>query len=359
MGVCVSQARARRAAKRRSDTIDDQLKIDRREYYNTIKILLLGANESGKSTIVKQMKIIHGDGYSQQELVNFTPVIYSNVTVSMWLVVNVTDMLGIAFANPVNQDHAQTINSLYTSTTSLSTLPREAVNAFEALWADGGFQECFRRGYEYQLNDSAPYYFENLPRLLAPGYVPNEQDALRSRVVTIGITETAFQVRTRICRMVEVGGSRSEQRKWIHCFDDARAVLFVCALNGYDMTLFEDGPTNRLKESLNLFQAICNNRFFLETDIILFLNKLDLFRDKIQNSDRHLRLHFPQYTGPDRDVDSAAHFIRNEFIECNLNKSKIMYAHFTTATDTSNIKFVFQDVLETILMHSLDVRFLL
>ena len=44
-------------------------------------------------------------------------------------------------------------------------------------------------------------------------------------------------------RVVDVGGQRSERRKWIQCFDDVRAVLFVCALSGYDMTLYEDGKT--------------------------------------------------------------------------------------------------------------------
>jgi len=47
-------------------------------------------------------------------------------------------------------------------------------------------------------------------------------------------------------RVVDVGGQRSERRKWIQCFDDVRAVLFVCALSGYDMTLFEDGKTVRV-----------------------------------------------------------------------------------------------------------------
>ena len=41
-------------------------------------------------------------------------------------------------------------------------------------------------------------------------------------------------------RMFDVGGQRSERRKWIQCFDDVRALLFVTALSGYDMTLFED-----------------------------------------------------------------------------------------------------------------------
>ena len=80
-------------------------------------------------------------------------------------------------------------------------------------------------------------------RILAGDYLPNEQDVLRSRVVTTGIIETSFRVNKLIYRMVDVGGQRSERRKWIQCFDDVRAVLFICALSGYDMTLFEDGKT--------------------------------------------------------------------------------------------------------------------
>ena len=66
-----------------------------------------------------------------------------------------------------------------------------------------------------------------------------------------------------VCRVVDVGGQRSERRKWIQCFDDVRAVLFVCALSGYDMTLFEDGKTVssvwRPKEKF----FVCDFVFFL------------------------------------------------------------------------------------------------
>ena len=86
-------------------------------------------------------------------------------------------------------------------------------------------------------------FFQEMGRILTADYLPNEQDVLRSRVQTTGIIETSFRVNKLIYRMVDVGGQRSERRKWIQCFDDVRAVLFICALSGYDMTLFEDGKT--------------------------------------------------------------------------------------------------------------------
>lgn len=97
--------------------------------------------------------------------------------------------------------------------------------------------------------------------------------------------------------MYDVGGQRSQRRKWVYCFEDVRAVLFVVALSGYDMTLLEDQTVNRLEESLNLFEQIVNNRWFKEASFVLFLNKLDLFREKIMCSSRHLKLFFSDYKG--------------------------------------------------------------
>lgn len=97
--------------------------------------------------------------------------------------------------------------------------------------------------------------------------------------------------------MYDVGGQRSQRRKWVYCFEDVRAVLFVVALSGFDMTLLEDTTVNRLEESLNLFEQIVNNRWFKEASFVLFLNKLDLFREKIMCSSRQLSAFFPDYKG--------------------------------------------------------------
>ncbi|KAK2174821.1 hypothetical protein NP493_775g01008 [Ridgeia piscesae] len=149
--------------------------------------------------------------------------------------------------------------------------------------------------------------------------------------------------------MFDVGGQRSQRQKWIQCFDDVRAVLFVTALSGYDMTLLEDSAINRLQESLKLFGQIVNNSFFSTASMILFLNKLDLFQDKILHSERHLKYYFHQYRGPAYNIDTAAHFIQTMFLHQVRSRSKVVYPHFTTATDTSNIQVVFQVVMDTII----------
>lgn len=40
---------------------------------------------------------------------------------------------------------------------------------------------------------------------------------------------------------MDVGGQRSERKKWIHCFEDVTAILFFVALSAYDLGLREDG----------------------------------------------------------------------------------------------------------------------
>jgi guanine nucleotide-binding protein G(i) subunit alpha len=95
--------------------------------------------------------------------------------------------------------------------------------------------------------------------------------------------------------MVDVGGQRNERRKWIHVFDSVTAIIYVTSLSEYDMVLEEDETMNRMRESMLLFDEICNCRYFKDTSIIIFFNKSDIFADKIKTTD--LAVCFPDYTG--------------------------------------------------------------
>lgn len=125
-------------------------------------------------------------------------------------------------------------------------------------------------------------FFDAIDRISEPNYIPNQADVLRARVRTTGIEEADFELDDFQFKMVDVGGQRSERRKWIHCFDCVTAVIFCAALSEYDQALREDDTQNRMKESLLLFDEIRNSPWFRSTPFILFLNKLDLFREKIQ-----------------------------------------------------------------------------
>ncbi|XP_068177417.1 guanine nucleotide binding protein (G protein) alpha v1 isoform X2 [Antennarius striatus] len=329
MGLCLNtEITEEKKARIRSAKIDRDLYESAKREMNVVKILLLGAAESGKSTLVKQMKIIHSNGFTREELSSF-------------------------------KVHAHSVLSCGRCFDEDQVLFPFLDHALSCLWADQGVRAAAARGYEYELNDSALYFFENMSRITHPDYVPTETDVLRVRLRTTGVIETQFKVNHLVFRMYDVGGQRTERRKWISCFEDVRAVLFVVSLSGYDMTLVEDPSVNRLHESMKLFSAICNNVFFRSTSMILFMNKIDLFQNKILHSGRHLRLYLPQFKGADCDVDSAAHFIAATFVSLNSTPSKLIYHHFTTATDTSNIQVVFQVVMDMIIKENLEAVSLL
>lgn len=138
-------------------------------------------------------------------------------------------------------------------------------------------------------------YFDSIDRICQPDYLPSDQDVLRSRVKTTGITETTFIIGELTYRMFDVGGQRSERKKWIHCFENVTTILFLVAISEYDQLLFEDETVNRMQEALTLFDSICNSRWFIHTSIILFLNKIDRFRDKLPISP--MKNYFPDYEG--------------------------------------------------------------
>lgn len=83
-------------------------------------------------------------------------------------------------------------------------------------------------------------FFEEVTRIAAPEYIPTEADVLRARTKTTGIYETRFQMGQLSIHMFDVGGQRSERKKWIHCFENVTSIIFCVALSEYDQVLLEE-----------------------------------------------------------------------------------------------------------------------
>jgi GTPase SAR1 family protein len=138
----------------------------------------------------------------------------------------------------------------------------------------------------------------------------------------------------------DVGGQRSERKKWVNSFPNVNAVIFVAALSEYDQTLAEAKRHNRMMEALNLFESVVKNVHFENTPIMLFLNKKDIFAEKIMYSNITDSPFFSDYAGPPNDFDHGVlYFIQKfeEHMEEDINDS---FIHVTCATDTNNMEFV-------------------
>lgn len=338
------------AASKLSRKLDNSLKQDRKQLANDIKLLLLGTGESGKSTIAKQMKIIHLKGFTQSEKSAFRSIIHNNILTSMH---NITDQCLQRFGSqltPSLKEIATRFSAFLEENENILISPRIAED-LKLLWNDEFFQKAYEKsGSEYYVTENVTQYMTEIDRIAADGYVPHEQDILRARATTTGVYETEFDVSGAHFRMVDVGGQRTERKKWIHCFEGVTAILFCVGLSEYDQRLLEDDTTSRSSESLQLFGEICNSKWFDDTAIILFLNKDDLFRAKIEKVP--MSVGYPDYKG-ENNYAAASKYIRDLYVsKCN-NPQKSVYPHFTTATNTENIAVVFAAVKDIVLQASL------
>ncbi|ESN96305.1 hypothetical protein HELRODRAFT_95386 [Helobdella robusta] len=334
----------------RSKVIEKALKEDGLQAAKEIKLLLLGAGESGKSTIVKQMRIIHEGGFTKEDNRQCRPVVFSNTIQSMVALIRAMQFLDIPYTDPSLELDCKIVTEVLLRMEDTEQFSEELLKTMKRLWADEGIQQCFSRSNEFQLNDSAQYFLDSLDRIGSRDYIPTEQDILRIRVKTTGIVEVHFNFKNLNFKLFDVGGQRSERKKWIHCFEDVTAIIFCVAMSEYNQVLHEDETTNRMQESLKLFENVCNNKWFTDTSIILFLNKKDLFEEKIKKSP--LVICFKEYTGK-QTYDEAASYIQMKFESKNKSANKEVYCHQTCATDTTNIQFVFDAVTDVIVATNL------
>ncbi|EFP06985.1 CRE-GPA-11 protein [Caenorhabditis remanei] len=351
---------------RKNSLINRQLEKDKLEMKRTLKILLLGGPECGKSTIFKQMRIIHMSGFSDLDYVNFRYLIYSNIMQAMDQLLEAAEMLNFPADDSPSIRRALNHYRSYKVRYSMSEveLNRELTDSLAKLYNSEFIKAVLNRKNEITLLDSATYFLDDLDRISAHEYKPTEMDVLKARVPTTGITEIEFPFREATLRMVDVGGQRSEQRKWIHCFDNVNGVLFIAAISDYNLyTDDEESRTengepvkiNRLRYSMELFKRIANHQCFSKkTAMILFLNKIDIFKDKVAKYP--LTTCFKNYKGANT-LGPSAKYVTDRFtrlVSGDIQHEKPVYSHHTNATDTRNIDRVFDSCMDVVFKISME-----
>jgi len=358
----------------RSKKIDQMIKQDQRKMQQEVKLLLLGAGESGKSTFLKQMKIIHGVVFEPEQLKEFRRIIYQNMIKAMRVLVDANRKLNIPLRDPVNRKAGDEILLF----DNFSAIDNHNIGDFygllRGLWNDPGIKEAFERRSEFHLPDSMGYFYDHLDRIIVPDYVPTQQDILYCRKATKTIDEFRIIISNVPFLFVDVGGQRTHRQKWFSCFDKVMAILFLASSSEFDQKLMEDTRVNRLEESRNIFDTIVNHRTFADVSMILFLNKQDLLEDKVTRKKIDISTYFEEFqdteeikkyvsdkfSGNPMDLTDVRNFILYLFVSKHkhLHSQRPIYHHFTTAVNTKNIQYVFAAVKETILRKNLSALML-
>ena len=373
---------------KQNNIVSKQLEQDRRKFDSVKKILFLGSGGSGKSTIFKQLRGIYGKPFNQQERRVFVAHIHEQCLTQMKLALEILeeykngDMDGILHKNESayidthayrhseddesededyeipelsNEalDAAEFINNLHGFGYKLND---EIVGALKCLWQEPAIQKMYEMRNITKIVDSSAYFWDKLDSLNTPNYVPDEADILLVRYRTTGATEEKYQMPDKkgSFSIIDVGGQKSERKKWIKCFSGVTAVIFVASLSCYDEVLYEDFSTNSMTDQLELFDDICNNEALAETSMILFLNKKDLFADKIKTVSLTKCESFESYSGSPHSFDQTTRHIRKAFTSLNnMPRRKNIFTHITCATDSDNIQKVFADVQHIVIEASL------
>lgn len=286
-------------------------------------MLLLGSGDSGKSTILKvsfiiahssamrylrpfdqQMRVIHHVPFSAQEIEIFRQLVFSNLTVGLKYVLDAMQDMDLKVSEE-NVPHVELIEEPVDIRDG-DPFPLNYLEPLKSLWSDPNVQRAWERGNEAALPEkyvpclqtfvcgllisaiSLLYFFDSLDRLFDPEYQPTESDIIQCRARTTGITETTFQLKDHEMLMVDVGGQKSERRKWIHCFQDVTSILFLVSLSGYDQCLVEDKDAvsrstfmavtgvdvyshfdqNQMQDAMTIWDSICHSQWFKQTSIV-------------------------------------------------------------------------------------------
>ncbi|KAK9210119.1 hypothetical protein WN944_002488 [Citrus x changshan-huyou] len=288
------------------------------------KLLLLGAGESGKSTIFKQIKLLFQTGFDEAELKSYISVIHANVyqTIkvlydgSKELAQNETDSMKFVVSSE-NKEIGEKLSEIG-GRLDYPRLTKELAEDIETLWADPAIQETYAHGNELQLPDCANYFMENLQRLSDANYVPTKDDVLYARVRTTGVVEIQFR---------------------------------------YDQTLFEDEQKNRMMETKELFDWVLKQPCFEKTSFMLFLNKFDIFEKKVLKVPLNVCEWFKDYqpasTGK-QEIEHAYEFVKKKFEELYFQSTapdrvdRVFKIYRTTALDPKLVKKTFKLVDETL-----------
>ncbi|XGW35810.1 hypothetical protein V3C99_019193 [Haemonchus contortus] len=335
--------------------IERQLHNERKVLRRQVKILLLGSGESGKSTFIKQMNIIHGAGeFTADEVRAYRQQIYQNVISAMRVLLDARSKLNIPWEKPEREKNVPeimrfTVSDLlkgidFTTFVDISSI-------IEDFWDDAAVKQTYEKRNLFQISDSCQYFFDHINRISMPNFLPTNKDILYCRKATRGICEHTFEINKIPFRFIDVGGQRSQRQKWFQCFTDITSILFMVASNEYDQVILEDRRTNRVVESRSVFETIVNNRAFSNVSIILFMNKSDLLKEKVPKSD--IRQYFSDFTGDHLNVRDVQFFLVDKFETSRKDRARPFFYHYTTAIDTENIRRVFIDVRDTILQQNL------
>ncbi|KAI8900573.1 guanine nucleotide-binding protein subunit alpha, partial [Globomyces pollinis-pini] len=306
------------------------------------KLLILGSSDSGKSTLLKQVKIVLGKGFSENEVQTAKRTILSNI-------VNVTEMLISNESQKIGQEAFDKISQWIDKLERpFDSLPSEFTELISVIWKNPDIQTKYLTMKGIPATTS--HFFKHIHKLSGPDQFPSNDDILLLRTATNGISDNVFYYKNQSQKecplhFYDVSGLRRHRKQWISFFQDIDFIIFIVAIDSYDLTMAEDPSINRMHDALILFDETINNPLLEKSNVILFFNKIDLFDVKVQTVP--IQKFFPDYAGKVASRSEGLGFFKRKFLSKDKQKRKIQ-CQPTCCTDTNFMKAITEGIFKMV-----------
>lgn len=274
-----------------------------------VKILILGAGECGKSTLWRQLKILHCGGFTNEERDAYRDIIRQTIVEDIQAIIN-----ELRSNNNAVAENAEASLEFITQVEANSVeFDDMLVQAISTVWHDPMVQVIYNSANSIGLGENTALFFERIQQFADDNYLPTDEEILKARIRTIGRAELKFKMDQTNTLLIDVGGQKTERKNWSKCFSGVHYILFVVSLSDFDQNMFEENNMRRSADSIQLFSSIVSQPF-KNTSVFLILNKVDLFRQKLRENPQAFAETYPGYTGAPDDVDAAIEHVKNAFL---------------------------------------------
>ncbi|KAH9499025.1 Guanine nucleotide-binding protein G(o) subunit alpha, partial [Bulinus truncatus] len=300
---------------------------------------------AGKSTLAKQVRMIHEKGFADKEKALYREIVRQNIVTAVLGVLHEMEAHGVQFSTEELRQTANNIKDRLKSTDSPKAVVdmRHSLALLTSQKTLKDFMDTYLDVEMCQLNH---YLFRSLEKILSDSYAPTDYDILRVRQKTTGLNEILFHFKGFEFRLCDVDGHCSVKKKWLQNFENVSAILFTVALSSYDVRSKDKDEHMELHDALHIFSTVSAYDGFRKSPIILFLNKKDIFQQKLKKVP--LTVAFPDYKGTS-DFSEASLFVQSKFESCVAESADRLTVHITNATDTPSIRSVFDASLVVVL----------
>jgi len=324
---------------------------------NTRKILCLGIGGCGKTTFVKQMKIIHNVGWKDSEIVGYRKIIRSNIVSGLQSAVDIAAHLG--------KDISEENIEAYTAVKALSGRNVDFSDAaiqghIKKLASDSAILDVCRNHPEKLEQTHLLYFLERFESYISEDFQVSDEDILRSRQRTAGANTNTVYFRKFYFEFCDIGGQKPERPKWQMVLNEHEfsAIIYFVATDEFDVRDEENEfKDSKLELSKLIFSELINDSGIQESKvpIILMLNRSDLFRKRFEEiaSKKRFREVQPEFQG--ETADQALEFLQGQFLAEQKDKERnTISPKATCALDTEAMKTVWKSISDSVLLQGID-----